>query len=183
MKLVHTSIQGVYEVTAEPFCDDRGQFSRLFCIDELANFLNEKSPVQFNHSKTNKAGTIRGMHFQRQPFCESKVVWCLQGSVFDVAVDLRPKSPTYLSWTAVNLSRSSNNGICIPEGVAHGFLSLEDHCELLYVHTEKYEKQAEDGIRFDDPAISIRWPKEIEIVSDRDLSYAPITHDFTGIEL
>ncbi len=155
-----------------PHGDSRGRFTRLFCAKELAAVGLDKPIVNINHSLTEKRGTIRGMHFQHPPHAEIKIIKCLRGAIFDVLVDHRPDSPTYLRWEGVELTESNDRMIYIPEGFAHGFQSLTDHVEMLYLHTEYYEKSSEGGLRFDDPKIKIAWRLPPTEISQRDLSFA-----------
>lgn len=143
----------------------------------------EKPLVQINHSITRKKGAVRGMHFQYPPHAESKIVMCLRGKAFDVAVDLRSYSPTFLRWHGVELSPGNRNAFCIPEGFAHGFQTLEDETELLYLHTEYHAQPGEGALNVADPRLGIVWPLAITEISDRDRSHAFITPGFAGIRL
>lgn len=175
MKFYNTPIDGLFLVKAEPFKDHRGLFERLFCKDELAAHNLFKEIVQINHSITVSKGAIRGMHYQSPPFAETKIVKCLAGAVFDVAVDLRPDSPTYLNWHSEVLTPDNHNMFYIPEGFAHGFQVIEPQSELLYFHTAPYTKDAERGVRYDDPKIGIRWPLEVTHISERDSGFSLLT--------
>jgi dTDP-4-dehydrorhamnose 3,5-epimerase len=161
--------------------DDRGFLERVFFEDELESLLNGRSIVQINHTLTHKTGTVRGMHFQQPPFAERKFVCCLSGEVFDVAVDLRRQSPTFLSWHAEVLTASNGRTLVIPEGFAHGFQTLVDDCEMLYLHTAKYRADAEDGLNAADPLLAIDWPMTITEMSTRDRAHAMLGQDFTGV--
>jgi dTDP-4-dehydrorhamnose 3,5-epimerase len=183
MKLVSTSISGVFAIQNSIFCDDRGEFSRLFCEQEMQGSLNGKGITQINRSLTRNPGAIRGMHYQCPPYAEVKIIQCLRGRVFDVAVDLRKNSPTFLKWTGVELGSNSNDGLLIPEGCAHGFQALEGNSELVYFHTAPYTPKFEGAVRFDDPAIQIAWPMKYCDISDRDLSHPLIDNNFQGIIL
>lgn len=178
MKIISTEIDGVKIVKSDRFSDNRGSFMRLFCDKELNAFLNDRKIVQINHSKTIKVGTIRGLHFQNSPHAEMKMVRCLKGRVFDVAVDLRKNSSSYLKWHAEELSSENGHMFIIPEGCAHGFQVLEADSELLYLHTALYCPDSEGGIMHNDPAIGIQWPLEISEVSERDLKYKLISQLF-----
>lgn len=166
------SINGVYEFTSKKIVDTRGFF--LNCLRLENNSLNEiwgsRNIKQINLSNTNKKGTIRGLHFQREPYTECKFIQCLKGRVWDVTVDLRKKSSTYLDWLSIELSPEMNNAILIPEGCAHGFQSLEDNSELLYVHSNIWNPSSEDGIRWDDSKLNINWPLKPINISKRDQS-------------
>lgn len=161
--------------------DERGYLERVFCADELMPVLANREVRQVNRTLTRRAGTIRGMHFQRAPHSELKIVSCLRGSVLDVAVDLRAGSPTFLQWHAEELSAANHAALVIPEGFAHGFQTLEDDCELLYFHTADFNPVAEGGIDALDPMLAIRWPLAVAERSERDQSHAPIDESFQGL--
>ncbi len=183
MKIRTTGINGVCVLENNTFSDQRGSFSRLFCDRELSSILNQRQIVQINLSKTKKKGSIRGMHFQYPPHAEMKLVRCLKGRVFDVAVDLRADSKTYLHWYAQKLSPKDNNAMVIPEGCAHGFQTLEEDTELLYLHTSHYEPNYESGIRHNDPKLNIQWPMDNTDISEKDQRYPMIDNNFKGIML
>ncbi len=183
MTLTELPLAGMFEATVRPIQDERGRFARLFCVDALAAAHGGRSIVQVNHSMTRSVGAIRGMHFQRAPAAEGKWVRCLKGCVFDVAVDLRRGSETYLRWYGVTLDAETMNAVFIPEGCAHGFQVLEPNSELLYLHTAMYTPALEGGVRFDDPSLSIAWPLPITDVSERDRRHALIDAAFEGIPL
>lgn len=176
-------LSGAYVTRSSRRSDERGTFSRLFCASELANILQGRKIVQINHSVTRRRGAVRGLHFQQPPFAEMKLVRCLRGSVWDVAVDLRKGSDTFLHWHAEELTPANEKMIVIPEGFAHGFQTLEADSELLYLHTEFYHPESEGGYPPTDARISIQWPLTISALSDRDASHAPVTDDFQGIAL
>ncbi len=162
---------------------------RLFCARELGELNDldgvglQKPLAQINHSITRKKGAVRGLHFQFPPHAETKIVMCLRGRAFDVAVDLRPDSPTFLAWHGVELAPENRNAYCIPEGFAHGFQTLEEDTELLYLHTEYYSQAAESALNIADPRLGIDWPLGITEISERDRSHAFIGPDFAGISL
>ena len=183
MKIIRTPLQDVFIIETEPFRDDRGFFTRVFCQNELRSIFHDKNIVQINHTLTNKQGTIRGMHFQYPPKAEIKIVKCLSGSVFDVIIDLHKDSPSFLKWHGEILSAKNMKMVYIPEGFAHGFQTLEENCELLYLHTEFYSPDNEGGIRYDDPAVNVSWPLRINDISERDLNHPLLPHDFEGIDL
>ncbi len=183
MKIKSLPIQGSYEIENYIFNDTRGIFERLFCQKELKDIISNKPIAQINLSETYKKGSVRGMHFQKPPKSEIKVVNCIQGSVFDVMIDLRRSSKTFLKWHAIELSQERNNMIIIPEGCAHGFQSLFDNSKLLYFHTEFYSPEYESGIKFDDPLININWPLDINNVSDRDMKHKYLETSFEGFDL
>ena len=138
--------------------------------------------AQINHTLTRRRGTVRGLHFQNPPHAEDKLVSCLRGSVFDVGVDLRQGSATFLHWHGEILSADNGRGLLIPRGFAHGFQTLEDDCELLYLHSSAYVPKAEGALNARDPRLNIHWPLEFTDISERDTNHPPITHEFTGIQ-
>ena len=183
MKIKQTPLQDSFIIEPEPFMDDRGLFARVFCQNELRNILRDKNIVQINHSLTRQKGAIRGMHFQYPPMAEIKMVKCLGSSVFDVIIDLRKGSPTFLKWHGVILSAENMKMIYVPEGFAHGFQTLEENCELLYFHTEFYSPEHEGGVRYNDPKVGIKWPLEITDVSERDQNHQLLSRNFKGVIL
>ncbi len=183
MKFSKTKLNGLFVIKLEPFQDERGKFFRVYCENELNDIGHNKKIVQINQSLTKKKGTIRGMHFQYPPKAEIKMVRCLKGSVFDVAIDLRIISPTFLKWHGEILTEDNMMVLYIPEGFAHGFQTLENDSELLYLHTELYNSHYEGGITYNDPKINIKWPLELTDISERDKSFKLIGEDFQGILL
>lgn len=163
--------------------DSRGTFSRLFCADELALAGWKGSVAQINLSKTVRRGTVRGLHFQRPPHAEIKLVTCIRGEIWDVAVDLRAGSPTYLHWHAQALSEANNAALLIPAGFAHGFQSLSDDVEVLYCHSAPYMAEAEDGLSPTDPQLAIAWPLPITEMSPRDAAFVPFSAGSKGVAL
>ena len=164
-------LAGLATVVRSRATDSRGSFSRLWCTETLAYLGFEHGPVQVNQSVTSLRGTVRGMHYQTPPHAETKLVTCIRGEIYDVAVDVRPDSPTYLRWHAEILSADNGRALLIPEGFAHGFQTLTDDCEIIYCHSQPYVPAAEAALRFDDPAISIPWPIPVTLASDRDRSH------------
>ncbi len=183
MNIVSTKIDGVSVVETKVLGDHRGLFARLFCAKELSMILNGRNILQINQSKTKKQGAIRGMHFQCKPFAEIKLIRCLKGKVFDVAVDLRKNSDTFLSWHAEILTPENATMFVVPEGCAHGFQVLEPDSELLYLHTALYNPEYESGILYDDPAVGIHWPMGCSEISDRDRQHTLINNNFQGIKV
>lgn len=181
--LRETAIAGAITVRSYPFQDERGRFARLFDGKILAPISQGRPIVQVNQSMTRNVGAVRGLHFQRAPHLECKWVRCVKGRVFDVAVDLRRGSPTFLQHAAVELSAAEANMFFIPEGCAHGFQVLEPESELIYLHSAPYAPDAEGGLRWDDPVIAIHWPLPALDISTRDLSHPLISNDFEGIEV
>ncbi|MBW8784964.1 MAG: dTDP-4-dehydrorhamnose 3,5-epimerase [Novosphingobium sp.] len=176
-----TSIPGVVVVTSTRRSDARGEFARLFDAEVLAEIHGERPIVQVNRSVTRAPGALRGLHFQRAPHAEAKWVRCLRGRVWDVAVDLRRGSPTFLGHAAVELSAERMNALFIPEGCAHGFQVLEPDSELLYLHTAPYVPAAEGGLRWDDPALAIDWPLAVSDISERDRAHPLLSPAFEGL--
>ena len=181
MKFEATPIEGLWQVETAPQRDARGSLTRLFCAEAFAAALPALRFVQVNHSFTRRRGTIRGLHFQRPPAAEVKLIRCLRGRVFDVAVDLRAGSPSFGRWHAVELTEDNQRQILIPAGCAHGFQTLADDCELLYQHSAPYAPGSEDGVRHDDPRLAIAWPEPATDVSLRDLGFAPLGSGFEGV--
>ena len=178
-----TPLGGLRLLARKPIGDERGWFERMFCADDLRAVLDGRSIVQINRTLTSKAGTIRGMHFQRPPHAEMKLVSCLRGCVFDVAVDLRKDSPTFLKWHGVELGGEQPSTLAIPEGFAHGFQTLTEDCELLYFHTASYCQAAEGGVNPLDDRLAINWPMPVAAMSDRDRSHPPLNERYEGIAL
>lgn len=176
-------LAGLKRVERQRLGDSRGFLSRLFCAEELAEAGWIKPIAQINHTYTARQGTVRGMHFQRPPHAEMKLVSCIRGEVWDVAVDLRAGSPTFLQWHSERLSAENGCALLIPEGFAHGFQTLTDDVELLYCHSEAYAAEAEGGLNPADPRLGINWPLAITEVSARDAGHPPITSDFEGIQV
>lgn len=183
MKVLDTPLSGLKVVRSTPHRDARGAFVRLFCARELEPLLGRRQIVQINHSITNRTGAVRGMHFQHPPNAELKMIRCLHGRVWDVAVDLRAGSPTFLNWHAQELSAGDATMVVIPEGFAHGFQALEPDSELLYLHTAYYAPPSEGGLRHDDPRLDIAWPLAPQDISDRDLAHPLLDNHFTGVTL
>jgi dTDP-4-dehydrorhamnose 3,5-epimerase len=181
MEFIPTAIAGAFEVRLQVRGDSRGRFKRHYCERDFAAQGLATRFVQMNHSVTLGTGSLRGMHFQRPPAAEDKLVSCILGRVFDVAVDLRRTSPTYLEWAAVELDESRM--FYIPKGCAHGFQNLAAESHLIYLMSEFYTQEAEGGIRFDDPAVAIDWPLPPATMSERDLSFPPIDPSFEGLTL
>lgn len=178
-----TSITGLRLIERKPLGDERGFLQRLFCQESLDTLLGGKTIRQINHTLTRQSGTVRGMHFQRPPHAEIKIVCCLKGKVWDVAVDLRKGAPTFLQHHSVILSEDVPQSYLIPEGFAHGFQALTPDCELLYFHTADYSAAAEGGLNALDPRLGISWPMPISERSKRDEQYLMLTDGFFGIDV
>lgn len=171
MQFLFTNLPGVVEIRVEPHRDERGFFARAWCEQEFAaRGLNPKL-VQCNISFNSRKGTLRGMHFQVAPHAEAKLVRCTRGSIYDVVLDLRPESPTYKQWVGINLTSENRNMAYVPEGCAHGFITLEDDTEVFYQMSEFYDAESARGVRWDDPAFGIVWPAQVEVISQRDAGY------------
>ena len=183
MNFETTNIAGLFTVQLKKLEDERGFFTRTFCKNEFKQVGFNKEFVQFNHSNNKLKGTIRGMHFQYAPFCETKLIRCVQGAVYDVAVDLREGSPTFLQHVGVELTAQNMTSILIPEGFAHGFQTLEDNTALIYHHTEFYAAGADGGMRYDDPALKIDWKLPAVQVSEKDKNYNLVDKNFKGIKI
>lgn len=180
---IQTSIDGLYILDRTKIKDSRGFFFRVFSKSELETIGLKKDLVHINFSHTDVKYSTRGLHFQYPPYMETKIVTCLNGAVFDVAVDLRKNSPTFLKWFGTILSSENNRSLFIPEGFAHGFQVLSENSELIYLHTEKYVKESEGGLHVLDPAIGIGWPEEPIGLSNRDSSFGFLDNNFKGIEI
>jgi len=180
---VATPIAGLRVVTRQPRTDERGSFERVFCADELREVGWQRPVAQINRSLTARAGTVRGLHFQRWPHAETKLVSCLRGEVWDVALDLRRGSPTFLQWFATALSASNGQALLIPPGCAHGFQALSDDAELLYCHDAAYEAAAEDGVHPLDPRAAVPWPLPVSALSGRDAGRLHLAPDFDGVPI
>ena len=169
-ELKSTPLNGVFELHAEAFADHRGAFLNAFRVQEPAfiGSWGDRGIAQVNLSRTEAVGTIRGLHLQAAPHSEAKLVRCLRGRVWDVAVDLRINSGTYLRWHALELTPDQGNALLIPEGCAHGFQVLDPGSELLYLHSGAWMPEAETGVRWDDPTLAIAWPLPVAALSDRD---------------
>jgi len=178
-----TPLEGLWIVQRKPIDDPRGFFCRFFCAEEFQAAGLEKPIVQINHTYTIKRGAVRGLHFQYPPYMEGKVVSCLRGEVYDVAVDIRKDSPTFLHWHGEILSAANQKSLLIPEGFAHGFQTLTENCELIYLHVEVFHPQAEGALHVEDPRIGIIWPLSVAELSERDRCHRPVVTDFEGISL
>jgi dTDP-4-dehydrorhamnose 3,5-epimerase len=181
VKLLPTTVAGAFIAETTAVTDHRGAFSRLYCERDLAAAIAQRRIVQINHSRTATQGAIRGLHFQHAPGSEMKLVRCLKGRIWDVAVDLRAGSATFLKWHAEELSAQGGRMFVIPEGCAHGFQVLEPDSEVLYLHTAAYAPELEGGVSYDDPRLSINWPLAAADLSVRDRSHARIAADFRGV--
>ena len=183
MKLQETKLNGSFLIKRENYKDKRGSFDRIFCQTNLKNLLKTKNICQINRTFTKKEGTIRGLHFQYPPYAEAKIVSCLRGKVWDVAIDIRKGSPTFLKYHSVILSEENSESFFIPEGFAHGFQTLTNDCEMLYLHTADYNLESEGTINALDHRLKIKWPKIITDRSERDNNQPMLKENFLGIEI
>jgi dTDP-4-dehydrorhamnose 3,5-epimerase len=183
LTILDTPINGLKVVERAPRGDSRGSLTRLFCAEELSAAHWHKPVAQINQTLTQKKGLIRGMHFQHPPHVEMKLVTCLHGSIWDVAVDLRAGSPTFLKWHAEELSATNHRALLIPEGFAHGFQTLTNDCELIYLHSAPYTPAAEAGIHSQDPMLAISWPLPVTELSARDANHTILDYQFNGVSL
>jgi dTDP-4-dehydrorhamnose 3,5-epimerase len=171
MKFIDCSVAGARVIEPTPREDDRGRFARAWCQREFSEQGIEFAPLQCNMAYSIHKGTIRGLHYQIDPAPEAKLVRCTRGSVFDVVVDLRPSSPTYLAWYGVCLSADNGQMLYLPEGCAHGCLSMEDHTEIYYMTSAVYSPENARGRRYDDPTIGVRWPLSVSFASEQDKNW------------
>jgi dTDP-4-dehydrorhamnose 3,5-epimerase len=171
MIFLETALKGVFKIHMEPHVDDRGSFMRSWCRQEFEAHGLNPAVVQCNVSFNARKGTLRGIHYQGTPYAEGKLVRCTRGSIYDVAVDLRPGSPTFKRWIGVCLTAENRHMLYIPEGCGHGFLTLEDETEVFYQMSEFYASESGCGVRWNDPAFRIEWPGEVRVISDRDRTY------------
>ncbi|MEI6268131.1 MAG: dTDP-4-dehydrorhamnose 3,5-epimerase [Methylococcaceae bacterium] len=178
-----TPLTGLTLVQRKVTEDHRGFLSRFYCANDFSEAGLNTPIVQINHTLTKTKGAVRGLHFQNPPHAEIKLVSCLQGEIFDVAVDLRKNSPTFLQWHGVVLSAQNRQSLLIPEGFAHGFQALSQDCELIYLHTAAYHPEAEGALNVADPRLNIAWPLAITEISERDRNHKLIEQDFQGIIL
>tara|TARA_Y200000002_G_C22404647_1_gene547187 strand:+ start:111 stop:656 length:546 start_codon:yes stop_codon:yes gene_type:complete len=181
MKISSQPIKGVYFIELDSFEDKRGSFSRVFCTKELNTILNKERLVQINISKNFQKGLIRGIHYQKKPYTEIKLINCIKGKIYDVVVDLRSNSNTFLKWCGYELSENDNKMLFIPKGCAHGFQTLTKESSILYLHSEFYSPSYERGLNYKDPKININWPLPISEVSSRDQKFEYLNNKFKGI--
>lgn len=178
---VPTPIPGLLVLERQPLADARGTFERLWCADELRALGHPGVIAQANRSLTRRRGTVRGLHFQRPPHAEWKLIACLRGRVHDVVVDLRRGSPAFLRWHALELADDAPRSLLVPPGCAHGFQALSDDCEMLYLHNVPFAPDADAGLRADDPRLAIAWPLPLAERSPRDAGHPLLTDGFAGL--
>lgn len=175
MQFHETFISGLFVIEPDPIEDERGFFARTFCHQKFKEFGLVSTFDQCNISFNNKKGTLRGMHYQIEPFGEVKLVRCTMGAIFDVVLDLRSDSPTYKKWFGVELNHENRKMLYIPKGCAHGFQTLEDHTEIFYQMGGAFIPNAARGVLWNDPAFSIIWPMPVEVISEKDQNYPEFT--------
>ncbi len=171
MKFDETSLRGAYLIDLQPIADARGFFARALCRREFEEHCLNPAIAQCNFAFNHVCGTLRGMHYQVEPAREVKIVRCIAGAVFDAIIDLRPDSSTYRRWFGVELSACNRRALYVPEGFAHGYLTLADNSEIQYMVSEFYSPRHESGIRWNDPAFGIEWPMAPQVISDKDASH------------
>ncbi|MDO8176901.1 MAG: dTDP-4-dehydrorhamnose 3,5-epimerase family protein [Undibacterium sp.] len=181
--LLLSPLPGLYLLQRKPLGDARGYLQRLFCADELLPFGWSQPVAQINHTFTLRKGTVRGLHLQLPPHAEMKLITCLRGEVWDVAVDLRTHSPTFLQWHAELLSADNKRSYLIPAGFAHGFQALTDEVEMMYCHSQAYAPDSELNVNAFDPQIGITWPLTVADMSDKDLASVLLSKNFFGVGL
>jgi dTDP-4-dehydrorhamnose 3,5-epimerase len=182
VKIQATPLPGAHLIAPEPRGDSRGFFARIYCSDEFSAAGLETSFVQVNNSLSATAGTLRGMHYQLPPDAEVKLVRCIKGSLWDCIVDLRPDSPTSGKWFGVELNADNRLMLYVPRGFAHGFVTLTDDTEAIYMVSAGYAPQSERGLRWNDPAFGIQWPRQPVELSDKDAAWPDFDPAFHGVE-
>lgn len=175
MTFTEGPLSGAYIIDLDKYQDDRGFFARAYCQKEFAAHGLATDMVQTNVSRSTQRGTLRGMHYQRAPYEEAKLIRCTRGALYDVIVDLRPDSETYGTWMGVTLDALAHRMLYVPEGFAHGFLTLDDHTEVVYQVSAFYTPGAEAGLRYDDPALAIDWPTDVRVLSEKDRAWPDFT--------
>jgi dTDP-4-dehydrorhamnose 3,5-epimerase len=183
MRFSKTDLHSVYLIDPEPYDDERGSFSRIYCRQENAANGASLDVVQVNRSMNFATGTVRGLHFQTAPACETKRVTCIRGRIFDIILDIRKGSPTFLKWIGIELSEENKKTVHIPVGCAHGFQTLEPNTEVLYLHSAPFSPNHYKGIRYDDPRVNVRLPLNVTNISQRDANFPLLTSDFIGVFL
>jgi dTDP-4-dehydrorhamnose 3,5-epimerase len=182
MKFAKTSLADAMVIDVDRFDDDRGYFARTFCTEEFGQHGLETAFAQQNHSYSRTRGTLRGMHFQKSPHAEVKLVRVVQGALYDVIIDLRPDSPTYLKWESFELTSENARTLYVPMGFAHGFQTLSDDTHVIYQISHPYKPDAASGLRYDDPALGIAWPLPVASMSEKDTAWPPVDLK-AGIEI
>ncbi|MEQ1697198.1 MAG: dTDP-4-dehydrorhamnose 3,5-epimerase family protein [Hyphomicrobiaceae bacterium] len=181
--VVGTAIAGLNVLVRKPVGDARGSLERMFCASDLTEWTGGQAIAQINRTVTREPGAVRGLHFQYPPHAETKFVSCLRGAVFDIAVDIRWGSPTFLHWHGEILDEENRRTLAIPRGFAHGFQCLKENCELLYFHTAAYKAEAESALNVRDPRLAIAWPLPVGQMSERDERHPMLNDQFEGVRL
>jgi dTDP-4-dehydrorhamnose 3,5-epimerase len=171
MRFIPTHLVGAYLIEPEPMSDERGFFARTWCRNEFLDKGLNPNLVQCNISYNKACGTMRGMHYQKTSHAEAKLVRCTQGAIYDVIIDLCSDSTTFRQWFGVELTAENRNALYVPEGFAHGFITLQDDTEVQYQMSEFFHPKSASGFRWDDPAFSIKWPIDVKVISERDQNY------------
>jgi len=182
MRFTSLPLNGAYKIDLETNEDERGFFARIWCKNEFEEHGLDTSIVQINNSLRKKRGTLIGLHFQRTPKTEAKIVRCLYGAIWDVIVDLRKDSPTFCQWYGTELNNNNRTMIFVPQGFAHGYLTLSPDAEILYLVSEFYSPESEDGLRWNDPQVGIKWPDTPQVISDKDVQ-APLLADLSPMDI
>jgi len=177
MRFTEISLSGAFVIDPEPVVDERGSFARTWCRDEFAARGLDPAVAQCSVSYNTRRGTLRGMHYQAAPYAEVKLVRCTRGAIFDVIIDLRPESSTYMQWFSIELKERDRRMLYVPAGFAHGFLTLQDESEVFYQISQKYMRDFARGVRWNDPRFGIRWPEEVRVISERDQNYPDFSTD------
>lgn len=180
MKFVETKLAGAYVIEPQRFEDERGFFTRTFSQREFLEHGCNPDVLECNVSFSRRAGTLRGMHFQVAPYAQSKLVRCTAGAIWDAIIDLRPGSPTLRQWIGVELTATNHRQLYIPEGFAHGFITLADDTEVFYQMGSVYNAEAARGVRWNDSAFGIRWPREVSVIIERDANYPDFVANGAG---
>jgi dTDP-4-dehydrorhamnose 3,5-epimerase len=183
MELQKTFFKDLFIIDKSVVGDSRGYFERMYCLETLQSFINKVNIKQINHSYTKHAGVIRGLHFQKSPFAEKKIITCIKGEVLDVVVDVRQNSPTFLKHFSIKLSAENHKSLLVPEGFAHGFQTLVNDCELIYFHTKNYNRDAEGALNALDPYLGIEWALPLFERSEKDNLHPYIDKTFQGIKI
>jgi dTDP-4-dehydrorhamnose 3,5-epimerase len=178
-----TAIEGVYIITPKKIIDSRGYYERYFCVEEFKEVGFTEPVKQINHSMSIQKGIVRGFHYQLPPHCEMKLVRCIKGKIFDVALDVRKDSPTFLQHVSVELSEENSKYLLLPEGVAHGFQTMTENSEIIYIVNKMYAPSVDKVVNPLDPMINVSWPVEVDMERSKEVKQTFLTKDFTGVEL
>jgi len=181
MQFINLPLEDAYSIEFDLYKDNRGSFSRIFCSKELKEIMKSDNVEQVNISNNYKKGLIRGLHYQKEPMSEKKIIKCIKGKVYDVIVDLRTNSSTFLKWYGFELNENENKALIIPNGCAHGFQVLEDNSQLLYFHTNFYSPDHDAGVHYKDPKIKIDWPLSVSEISKKDQEFKFLNENFKGV--